>query len=66
MVNNKPKIINIGTSAQPHVRSPTRAKKDSIYSMPIFLIVHDAMIGFIGLIIASKTRICNENGAFVT
>jgi len=24
------------------------------------------MIGFIGLIIASKTRICNENGAFVT
>ena len=34
--------------------------------VPMLIIVRDAMIGFIGLIIASKTHICNENGAFVT
>jgi len=66
MVNNKPKIISIGTSAQPHVISPIRAKKASMYSMPIFLIVHDAMIGFIAYIIASTTRVCNANVEFVT
>jgi len=34
--------------------------------MPIFLIVHDAMIGFIAYIIASTTRVCNANVEFVT